>query len=257
MQPLISRQIPKPVAQMLHGDFEQDFRVWSQTLGGRTIAGYHSKAPEPNQWQICWLHGNGFNSLAYAPILRALTKSAQDGPGYSVFTTDIPGHGLSHPPERSWPSWRSMAKHVDQAMEQQFAGSPACKRVGIGHSLGSVLTLLQAHQNPHRFEKILLLDPMLFPPSIIALQQTIKTLKLWPWAPLPKSARQRQHRWESTESMQQQLASKGFYRGWHPDALKGYVGGGHRTTDQGVELSCAPEWEAKIFASYPSRLVQA
>jgi pimeloyl-ACP methyl ester carboxylesterase len=194
-----------------------------------------------------------------------LIRPAEGSPGvsgFSVFTTDIPGHGLSQPPLRRWPHWRSLAKTVDQAMVQQemvqqSADHPARRRVGVGHSLGAILTLLQAHQHPERFERILLLDPVLFPRKIMLAQQTLKMLGLWTRMPLPKATRKRSSQWDSRELMQQQLAEKRFYRSWDPEALHGYVGGGHRATPTGVELSCAPEWEARIFASYPTRLMQA
>ncbi|MEH6823247.1 MAG: alpha/beta hydrolase [Motiliproteus sp.] len=253
----IIEQPSTPALDLLAQGFEHDFAIWSQQQGGRTLGGYHSKVPDSKQLQICWLHGNGFNSLAYAPILSDLAKPGAGHPGYSVFATDIPGHGLSHPPERQWPHWRSLAKAVDQAMAKQFVSQPVQRRIGVGHSLGGIVTLLQAHQNPQRFEKILLLDPMLLPPSLILAQQSLQTFKLWPWAPLPKAARRRRRHWESSAAMRQQLGAKRFYRRWHCDAFSGYVAGGHRSVAAGVELSCAPEWEAKIFASYPTRLLQA
>ena len=245
------------VSDRLAASFAQDFAVWTQQVAGRTLGGYYSKATDPDQFQICWLHGNGFNSLAYAPILSALMRSDDGGPGFSVFTTDIPGHGLSQPPVRRWPHWRSLANTVDQAMRLQFADQPATRRVGIGHSLGAILTLLQAHQNPDRFERILLLDPILLTRNIIMAQQTLKMLGLWANTPLSKAARKRRSQWDSRELMQQQLAEKRFYRRWHPEALNGYVDGGYRPTPSGVDLSCTPEWEARIFASYPTRLMQA
>jgi len=236
----------------------QAFGIWSQALDGKALGGYQSVDVDPQQLQICWLHGNGLNSLAYAPVLKALAMPEPVGTdGYSIFCTDLPGHGLSHQPQRHWPHWRSMANAVDQAMSLQLAQHPARRRVGVGHSLGGIITLLQAHQNPERFEKILLLDPVLLSPSIIFAQKSLQTLRLWPWAPLPKAVRRRRHQWDSRASMQQNLGHKRFYSRWHPDALTGFVEGGHRVTDRGVDLSCAPDWEAKIFASYPTRLVEA
>ncbi len=160
-----------------------------------------------------------------------------------------------------------MANAVEQAMRQQLPGCTAkpCRQLGVGHSLGAVLTLLQAHQNPQRFTKILLLDPVMFSRAMMVGQQALKTAGLWPRAPLPKLALRRRNRWDSTTAMQQQLASKGFYRRWHPQALAGFVEGGHRwlgdgseaVADRAVALSCEPEWEARIFASYPKLLNQA
>lgn len=257
MQASISARNAEASAVFSQGAFEHDFELWSQWQADRALGGYHSKTSDPHALQICWLHGNGFNSLAYAPILRELATASATGPGYALFATDLPGHGRSHLPQRNWPHWRSMAKAVDQAMAQQFAEQPLRRRVGVGHSLGGIVTLLQAHQNPQRFEKIMLLDPMLLPPSLILAQRSLQTFKLWPWAPLPKAARRRRSHWDSSVSMHQQLGVKRFYQRWHPEAFSGFVAGGHRAAAQGVELSCAPEWEARIFASYPTRLVEA
>lgn len=304
------------------------FHTWSQTLRNQHLSGYRfeseingpnldngpvatggsiadsavdSQPQQRRDTQLCWLHGNGFNSLAYTPLFETLLKSGnpeadcQDSAPVSIFCTDLPGHGRSSPAPENWPDWLAMAAAVEQAMQRQLPPSlhddaTACRRIGVGHSLGAVVTLLQAYQNPDRFEKILLLDPILFSPAMILGQQAIKTLGLWPRAPLVKQALGRRNRWQSPAAMQQQLAGKGLYRRWHPQALGGFVEGGHRRLNSdtdlselelrpgqnqaqvgaqkqatsvhqsgphAVELSCSPQWEAQIFASYPRLLGRA
>ena len=238
-----------------YSPLEHRLESWSVQINGHAVGGYRSSGDSARA-QICWLHGNGFNSLAYAPILQALEQA---DPGCQLYTTDLPGHGLSQPCGRGWPNWRSMAKTVEQAMRQQLIEPATNERIGIGHSLGGVVTLLQAHQYPQRFDRVLLLDPVLFPTGLQIAQQTAKSLGIWPLLPLPKASRRRRSQWESPQAMAQQLSTKRLYRDWHPQSLQGYVSAGHRTMDEGdgIELRCAPEWEAKIFASYPYRLNQA
>ena len=245
------------------------FNRWSQSLSGRHVSGYRTDQFANASVQLYWLHGNGFNSLAYRPIFEALLQpsflkgSAAEGLG--IYATDLPGHGHSPMPVDDWPNWRGMAHDVERVIQQQSQDSQSSKplRLGVGHSLGGVLTLLQAYRSPQRFDRILLLDPVLFSPLIMAGQQTAKTLGLWPKLPLPKKALRRGNRWSSTEVMLQQLASKSFYRRWHPQALSGFVEGGHRPLSGAglsggeVELACTPQWEARIFASYPKQLWQA
>lgn len=244
------------------------FNRWSQSLSGQHLSGYRTDQFAKAQIQLYWLHGNGFNSLAYQPIFEALfqpsSKSDRDV-RLGIHATDLPGHGHSSMPPDDWPNWGGMAHTVERAVQQLPQDSQSTKplRLGVGHSLGGVLTLLQAYRYPQRFDRILLLDPVLFSPLIMAGQQTVKTLGLWPKLPLPKKALRRGHRWNSAEVMHQQLAGKSFYRRWHPQALSGFVEGGHRpisgagSSAGGVELACSPQWEARIFASYPKQLWQA
>ncbi|WP_165840101.1 alpha/beta fold hydrolase [Motiliproteus coralliicola] len=265
-------KIPKPTdstssdhsreCQLWQQQFEQRFERWSVPVNGRRLGGYRSLSEGEYRRQICWLHGNGFNSLAYAPILAALSDpdySTQTGLG--LYTTDLPGHGHSQTTGKPWPVWRELASYVEQGMVQQLPANSDVERIGIGHSLGGVVSLLQAHQYPDRFDRLLLLDPVLFTPGIVAAQQVLKALGLWRWMPMPKVTRRRDSRWQSVSLMHQQLAQKGFYRSWDPQALAGFVAGGHQVVAQGaaqrVELSCPPEWEARIFSSVPQRLTQA
>ncbi|MEH6651319.1 MAG: alpha/beta hydrolase [Motiliproteus sp.] len=242
------------------------FTRWSQTLSGQHLSGYQTDQFANAAVQLYWLHGNGFNSLAYQPIFDALLQTpfrSNDTVGLGIYATDLPGHGHSSMPVDDWPNWRGMAHDVERVIQLQ--GSDAVKplRLGVGHSLGSVVTLLQAYRYPQRFDRILLLDPVLFSPLIMAGQQTAKTLGLWTKLPLSKKALRRGDRWSSAQSMLQQLAGKKFYQRWHPQALSGFVEGGHRPLSsagqpaEAVELACSPQWEARIFASYPKQLWQA
>ena len=225
--------------------------TWQISIDGRQLAGYRSEPSPAASVQLCWLHGNGFNSRAYTPVLQQLAQR------YAIHTTDLPGHGMSQRAELRWPDWRGMADTVERLMVQHFVSQPERSRIGIGHSLGGVVTLLQAHQYPERFERLILLDPVLFPLGIKLAQATMQRLGLWPLMPLPRAARRRRSRWSSVTEMEQHLAQKNFYRRWHPQALSGFVRDGHQSQEHGVELSCPPEWEARIFASYPRRLFQA
>ncbi|WP_421869981.1 alpha/beta hydrolase [Motiliproteus sp.] len=265
-------KIPKPTGSAVSSEphecqqwqhqFEQLFEPWQQDLNGRLLSGYRSRHRDSARTEICWLHGNGFNSLAYTPILSSLLQAQDSIPGgLSIYTTDLPGHGRSQTTGKPWPVWREMARCAEKGMLQQLVQEPGLQRIGIGHSLGGVVSLLQAHQYPERFDRLLLLDPVLFTPGIVAAQQVLKALGLWRWMPMPKVTRRRESGWQSVSLMHQQLAQKGFYRSWDPQALAGFVAGGHQVVAQGaaqrVELSCPPEWEARIFSSVPQRLTQA
>ncbi|WP_430462606.1 alpha/beta fold hydrolase [Thalassolituus sp. LLYu03] len=169
--------------------------------------------------------------------------------------TDVPGHGLSPQPHHDMPDWVAMARRVGDALAENAGGKPV---VGIGHSMGGVLTMLLASERPELFSRIILLDPVLFSPEVLLFQRLARKSGLWKRSALVKAVAARRRNWPDASQMKDELAKKSLYRRWQPQALEHFVEGGSRgATEGGVELSCNPHWEASIFGSYPRGLWKA
>src|SRR5690554_7192068 len=70
----------------------------------------------------------------------------------------------------------------------------------------------------------------------------------WRRTDLVKKVAARRNHWPDADSMKADLMQKNLYKNWHPDALQAFIDNGTKASaDGGIELSCAPEWEASIF----------
>jgi len=190
------------------------------------------------------LHGNGFSSGSLFALADAMPAA------WTLMCSDIPGHGLTPVRGMAWPDWNAMADRLAQNVLKSF-DHPV---VGVGHSMGGVLTLLMAARYPDLFSRIILLDPVLFPSHILVGQRLVHKSGLWGKLPLVKKAMRRESCWNDVESMRASLQNKGLYRQWHPVALEGFCRTGSRITKAGVELACRPDWEGRIFGSAPRAL---
>ncbi len=216
--------------------------VW-EARKNTDIAGYwrQGKCGEP---VLHLLHGNGFSSGSLMAMADAMPV------GWTLMASDLPGHGLTPVSNMEWPDWNVMADRLAQNVLSKGV-QPV---VGVGHSMGGVITLLMAAQYPELFSRIILLDPVLFPTHMLVGQRVVKASGLWGNMPLVKRARSRQHRWPSQDDMEVSLSKKSLYRYWHPTAFKNFCTTGSHVTDRGVELACSPDWEARIFSSVPRAL---
>lgn len=215
-----------------------------QQLKGYARAGQHADAA-----QLHFLHGNGFCAATLAAVAEYMPAETQ------LWLTDVPGHGGSEQPEHRMPDWRAMARAVADALRQNNSDANAV--VGVGHSMGGVLTLLAAARDPKLFSRIILLDPVLFSPEIVLAQQISRTTGIWKRSALVRSATRRRQSWPDPATMFNELKAKGLYRHWRPDVLQAFVEDGGRFQGGKYQLCCNPRWEGAIFGSYPRGLWHA
>lgn len=197
---------------------------------------------------VHFLHGNGFCARTLWPMAQEINCTGD------MWFTDVPGHGISVQPDHDMPDWLKMARRVGDGLERNAGGKPV---VGIGHSMGGVITLMLAAERPQLFSRIILLDPVLFSPEILLVQRLVRKTGMWKRTALVKAVAGRRQQWPDVVSMKEDLQKKSLYRKWVPDALDEFITGASRAAADGVELSCSPHWEASIFGSYPRGLWQA
>lgn len=211
-----------------------------------TLGGYDSK-PSDGCQTFHLLHGNGFCARTLEPL------AAHTGPDDRWLFTDIPGHGRSPSPGRVQPDWNSMATVVADSIAARARGPV----VGIGHSMGGVITLLAAAASPGLFSRIVLLDPVLFSSEILLTQRLLRKTGLWSRMRLVKAVQGRRAHWPDSATMKADLRSKGLYRHWTEEALDAFVAYATVPQADGLRLACDPWWEGSIFGSYPRGLWHA
>ncbi|GAB57915.1 alpha/beta fold hydrolase [Rheinheimera nanhaiensis] len=221
---------------------------WSyHTPMGFTLRGYRTQAR--GKPVLHMLHGNGFCSRMYQPMLRLLYED------FDLFLSDAQGHGDSDH-GGAFVGWNKSAELAAQAWLAHKAHYAAMPVYGLGHSFGGVLTALIHTTAPSPFAAAILLDPVLFTPTMLTLMSTLKGVRLYDKNPLAKAALRRRQHWPDRDSALAYLTNRGMFANWHPDALAAYIDHALKPTEQGLSLKCQPEREADIFSSYPDKLWQ-
>lgn len=222
---------------------------WQQKSNSQMIVNGYYRAGEKNAKRIHLLHGTGFSAMTLAAMASQLPAD------WSIWLTDVPGHGYSTQPSTKMPNWQKMANTVADAIYLQANVKEDGPLVGIGHSMGGVLTLFAATKYPDLFSEIILLDPVLFQTEMLIAQALMRATGTWRQRAMVKSVSNRTATWPSLAAMEESIASKAFYKPWHSQAIKDYCQFSTTTNaQQAVSLSCQPSWEASIFGSYPKGL---
>lgn len=194
-----------------------------------------------------FLHGNGFCAMAYRPLLALLAES------FDLWLSDVQGHGDS---DHGGPflGWNRTAELAAEAFEAGLGAYAEVPRYAVGHSFGGVLTSLIVAERPQLFDKAVMLDPVIFSPSMISSLRLLSSLGLNRRHSLARKAAARRQHWPDRASAKAALANRGIFKGWSDEALNAYVEHGLKDDGQGVALKCSPEREVDIFSTFPRRL---
>lgn len=220
---------------------------WSHaSSAGFTLRGWHT--PPAGKPLLHFLHGNGFCTRAYEPLLGLLAVD------FDLWLCDLQGHGDSDHGGRfhGWNRSAELAVEAFQAGRGIFGEVP---RFAVGHSFGGVLTSLILAREPALFQRAVLLDPVLFSPTMIGAMSFSSMLGLHRRRTMAQKALGRRARWADRSVAYAGLHGRGIYRGWEEAAFQAFIDHGLRATEDGqVELKCRPSREAEIFSSFPKRL---
>lgn len=184
---------------------------------------------------------NGFPPESYRPLAVVLTDHFQV---------------VGYRPRPLWPGsrpaemrhWRDLATDLLNDLEER-GGGPF---IGIGHSLGGILTLYAALARPALFRCLVLLDPVLLPRHMLPLVWLSRRIGQEHRSPLAQGAARRRDRFSSVDEARQRYHRRGAFTDFVPDALEGYLEGGLRSEgDEAVTLAWPKSWEAHIFAKVP------
>ena len=186
-------------------------------------------------------HANGFPPGAYRPLAESLMARYQ--------VVALPARPLwpgSRP--ESAPAWHPMADDLVDGLDRLGLRGV----IGVGHSLGGVLTLIGAVRRPDLFRAVVLIDPVILPPAWLWVVRALRLLRLERRLPLVQGALHRRRTWPSRRACYEQYRTKPFFATWPDGSLWAYVEAGTRERPDGqVELVYPPEWEAHIFTTTP------
>lgn len=181
---------------------------------------------------LVFAHATGFHGRVWGAVIDHF-------PGHPAYAIDLRGHGQS----RAGPiaDWRVLSGDVAQFLLQ----SDIHGAVGIGHSMGAHTLLQTAADNPGRFSRLVLFDPVILAPEFYAEGEALFT------AENPHPTIRRKRDFASVDDMMARFATRDPYDLFAPRVFADYCRFGlvPAASGEGLELACAPEVEASVYAS--------
>ncbi|MGE7991532.1 alpha/beta fold hydrolase [Pseudomonas sp. NPDC089554] len=222
------------------------FIPWSHDCSeGFTLRGWRTQAT--GRPLLHFLHGNGFCSLAYQPLLLRL------GEHFDLWLSDVQGHGDSDH-GGVFRGWNRTAALAVEAFESGRGEYGDVQRVAVGHSFGGVLTGLILASQPELFARAVLLDPVLFSRRMLGVMAAAAMVGLHGRHALARKAATRRSHWPDREAALASLQGRGIFKGWSETALHAYIEHAIGDHGEGVVLKCRPSREVEIFSSFPARM---
>jgi len=203
--------------------------------GGIDLAVHHWDGPA-DAAPLVFAHATGFHGRVFDAIIERF-------PAHPAYAIDLRGHGQS----RAGPidDWRLVANDVADFLEQ--AGITGA--VGIGHSMGAHTLLQVAADHGQAFSRLVLFDPVILAPEFYAPGDALYS------ADNPHPAIRRKRDFASAEAMIERFATRDPYNLFDPRVFADYCRYGlvpatsGASSEGGLELACAPEVEASVYAS--------
>lgn len=192
-----------------------------------------------NRPLVVFSHANGFPSGTYRKFLEDFA------PHFEVRAPDMLGHD---PRFRVDDNWGNLARELLAWIDVH------CDRpvIGVGHSMGAMVTFMAAHLAPEKFRAVVMLDP----PIINGWPAVFFQLMKWmgradEFTPAGRS-RNRRSNWPSPEDALADLSRKRLFAAFDPECLRDYVGSVLEPHEGAFRLRYRVEQELAIFRTTPS-----
>lgn len=192
----------------------------------------HAWAADTAAAPLVFAHATGFHGR----VFDAIVEQFPEHPAYAI---DLRGHGLSGGGPID--DWRLVASDVAGFLDQ--AGISGA--IGIGHSMGAHTLLQVAADHPDAFKRLILFDPVILAPEFYAPGAPFYT------ADNPHPAIRRKRDFASVDAMIERFRQRDPYDLFAPRVFTDYCRYGlvPAASGEGLELACAPEVEASVYAS--------
>lgn len=186
-------------------------------------------------------HANGFPGGSYNILLSHFRKR------YNVRAVDRIGHSEKYPIDNNW---YNIADELIAEIES-VNDTPV---IGVGHSLGSILTFMAAYRRPELFKCVIMLDPVFFEGWFGLF---FKIVKLSGFAdrftPAGKSSGRKRH-WKDIDDINGYFNSRGLFKAFDPRSLDDYIEHAVVKSEDGYRLSYDVEREVQIFRTMPDNI---
>ena len=212
---------PAPVTRLYPvGDIDLAVHEWAPAAG-------HTPAVP-----LVFAHATGFHGRVFDAIIEQF-------PAHPAYAIDLRGHGQSGGGPIS--DWKVVARDVATFLD----AAGLTQAVGIGHSMGAHTLVQVAADHPEAFARLVLFDPVILAPEFYAPGEPLYT------ADNPHPAIRRKRDFASAEEMMERFRTRDPYILFAPRVFEDYCRYGlvPAPAGEGMELACAPEMEASVYAS--------
>ena len=190
---------------------------------------------------IHFAHANGFPAKTYTKLFSFLEDE------FEINYLERHAHNPIFPVTDGW---QRLADELRGEIKRRY-NQPI---IGMGHSLGGVLHLLVAAENPELYQQIILLDSPIISRLSSAGIKYLKFTKKFDKSPLVKTTRFRKSVWKDKAAALQHFQKKEKFAKFDDDVLRDYIEHGTINTGKGSELFFDPQIEAAIYATLPDNL---
>lgn len=188
-------------------------------------------------------HANGFPSGSYRQLFSLLSRD------YSLIAIDRLAHDPDFPVNEGWSNLRDELIHY----LERNADAPV---IGVGHSMGAVITFLAALERPELFTQIIMLDPPLaVGAGAIAFYLSKKLGFIDKLSPAGRTRNRRQI-WRDEEDALAYFRQKGLFNGCNEQTIKDFIVAGTHNCDGGIRLRYSVEAECDTYRTIPHNLGQ-
>ncbi len=204
-------------------------------LAGAGATGGGSRAADPPArpwWHLA--HANGYPPLAYRGLAAALAARAPGGPVVGLRTRPMTAGAAA---AASLASWHPLADDLVAALDALDAAAATGPVVGVGHSLGAVVTLYAAVARPDRFAAVVLIDPVFLAPEALSAVAGEGDDGPSPRAALVRGAVGRREAWADLDDVFAHFRPKPVFARFDDAALRDYAAAATRPIGPGEAVA--------------------
>ena len=187
---------------------------------------------------IHFAHGNGFPSPCYKQLLDGLATR------YDCCYIDRVGHNPLYPVEENWDK---LVQEVLRSITTQ-ANQPV---IAVGHSLGGVLSLLAAIEEPSLFKAVIMLDSPLIGPFKSHMVHLAKALGVIDRITPAFRTKGRREHWQDKEQLINYLRTRELFKTFTNECLDDYISYGLDQKNDGYYLRFDRHIEYQIYRTIP------
>lgn len=202
-----------------------------------------------------FLHANGYPPECYKPLFELLKT------GYRVFGMYLRPLWENAKPEEI-KSWHPLSDDLLRFLAEQSDNSRNADRepsfnvkfqsasvIGVGHSIGAIVTLRAALRDSNKFRALVLIDPVLFIPPSLAMRKIFRLIGFGGRINrLIAGAEKRRRSFDDLETVFRGYRDRSVFRYLSDESLRAYIDGITKPSkSRGYDLVYSPEWEAQIY----------
>ncbi len=203
---------------------------------GPRLTYFEWPATEPALPVVFLVHATGFHGRCWDQVVEALPAHG------GVYAIDMRGHGRS---ERVAPYvWETFGRDIVELIEHLGVRH----MVGVGHSLGGHCLTQVAGQHPDFFDRLLLVDPVIFEPDAYG-EDRYRGFA----GPADHPVAKRRNHWRDWREMYERFEDRLPFSLWRKAVLEDYCRYGVVSAAQPAdvqapfELACPPDVEASVY----------